>query len=811
MKKAIVTALTCLLATTFCYAQNLSQTVRGTIRDIDNNSPLIGASVVIVGSDPIVGTTTDIDGKFRLINVPTGRITLQLSYIGYEARTIPNIVVNSGKEVVLEFSLQESAISMKEAVVTAHREKGKVINEMALISARSISAEETNRYAGGFNDPSRIVSNFAGVGNSLDGGNDIIIRGNSPKYMQWRLEGIQITNPNHFADQSALSGSISTLNNNLLSTSDFYTGAFTAEYGDVLSGIYDVKMRAGNNEKFEAAIGVGLLGTDVTIEGPFKKGYGGSYLVNYRYSTASMISDLGLVDINGVPKFQDAAFKVVLPAKKAGTFSIFGLAGLSSFSFEDVQPQVWKTPGNSSMKTDIKEDYDKQAHLMNTGINHTINLGKQSFLKTTLSYSNEGINDDIYQFQTIKIYNPTGEFSHDSIAPKRKSLKGRLTKSTYRAAVTYHHKLNAKNKIQVGSKYALFHYQNNQLTLNNKTNEMDNKVNFNENIGTVRNFISWKYRLNKNITFVTGLHNMNVLLNSKSTLEPRVALNWKIDNACSFHVGYGHHSTMESVHNYFVQIEQPDGSLTSPNKDLDLLKAHHYVIGVEKRLNNNLTLKAEAYYQDLYNLPVENDPNSYFATINEDLDTRYADLVNKGTGKNYGLELTIEKSFDNKFYYLINGSVFDSKYTALDGKERNTKYNGQYMFNLLFGKEFYNLGKKRNRTLSLNAKVMFAGGKKIIPLLRDNQGNLAVDPENNQFWDYDKAYEKKIEDIYMVTLSASYKFNKPKATHEIFINLDNLTNTKGKLSEHYDEKEPNSVGYVTQFGLFPNLMYRVYF
>jgi outer membrane receptor protein involved in Fe transport len=208
---------------------------------------------------------------------------------------------------------------------------------------------------------------------------------------------------------------------------------------------------------------------------------------------------------------------------------------------------------------------------------------------------------------------------------------------------------------------------------------------------------------------------------------------------------------------------------------------------------------------------VENSDSSSYATINEGVNFKYVDLVNKGTGKNYGVELTLERFFNKNFYYTINASLYDSKYKALDGIERNTQYNGNYLVNVLFGKEFANRGKKKNQTLNLNAKVFFGGGQKYIPLLRDAQGNLAVDPATNNFWDYKKAYTKSFESIYKVSVSASYKWNKQKVTHELFVNLDNLTDAKAKLSEYYDESKPGKVAYVTQFGLFPNLMYRLYF
>jgi outer membrane receptor protein involved in Fe transport len=258
-------------------------------------------------------------------------------------------------------------------------------------------------------------------------------------------------------------------------------------------------------------------------------------------------------------------------------------------------------------------------------------------------------------------------------------------------------------------------------------------------------------------------------------------------------------------------VQQPDGSVTEPNRDLDLLKADHFVLGFERRLGKNLRLKMEAYYQRLYNLPVENTDTSYFSTIVEGLDFRYVELVNKGAGKNYGVEFTLEKFFNRNYYFLINASLYESKYTALDGVERNTPFNGNYLVNILCGKEFPGLGKKKNQTLGLNAKAFFGGGRKIIPLLRDAQGNLAVDPANNRYWDYGKAFETSLENPYQIIVSASYKWNNPQATHELFLTIDNVTNNKGRIMEFYDESEPGKIGHMTQFGVFPNLMYRVYF
>ena len=810
MKKILASIVFSLLFTTISFGQDLQQTVRGIILDTDSKLPLIGVAILIPGTNPLIGTATDENGNFRLENVPTGRINIQLSYLGYESQTIPNLVVDSGKELILKFYMQESVETMDEVVLKAKRKKGKAINDMSLISAQSISLEESKRFSGVFNDPARVVSNYAGVANTQDGSSDIIVRGNSPKYLQWRLEGMEITSPYHFNDQNAAGGGLSVLNNNLLATSDFYTGAFSAEYGDVLSGVLDVKLREGNNEKFESSFGFGLIGTDLTLEGPFKKDYEGSYLFNYRYSTVAVIDDLGLVDIGGVPKFQDLAFKVVLPTKKYGNFSIFGLGGYSELTLEGVKPSVWITPGDNVSKEKTTEDYKKRNFLYNIGLNHKIGLNDHSFINTSIYASGDGIEDDVFEAKVIERENEQGELINDTL-DYRQNFKSRLLRSTYRGAIQYNNKIDAKNKIQLGSKYALFRFNNKQSQLASDEGNRENLVDFDENIASVSNFINWKHRINKDLTVVAGLHNMNVLFNNKSTLEPRVAFRWKLNNKHTIHAGYGSHSTMESVHNYFAKVKGEDGSISEPNKDLGLLKAHHFVVGYEKRFTENLVAKVELYYQDLYNLPVENNDTSYYATINEGIEYQYVDLVNEGTGKNYGIEFTLERFFNDHYFFIVNGSLYESKYKSLDGIERNTRYNGNYLFNILVGKEYVNLGKKRNQTLNLNAKLFYGGGEKYIPLLRDENGALNVDPANNSFWDHSKAYEDKIEDIFQLNFSASYKFSRPAATHEIFLDLINITDNRGKIREFYDPSEANGISYTQQFGLFPNLMYRVYF
>lgn len=784
--------------------ETLRQTIRGQVVDEGSKLPLIGVTVMIDGSTPPIGAITDNEGYFRIEKVPVGRVNLKLSYIGYKEKVIPNIVVNSAKEVVLKLTLQEYATKMAEVTIVAQMDKGSPTNDMALGSARSISTEETNRYAGSFNDPTQIMSNFAGVAATQDGSNDIIVRGNSPKYIQWRLEGVEITNPNHFANQSGIgTGGISALNNNLLATSDFYTSSFPAEYGDVLSGVYDIKLRSGNNERFEGMIGVGILGTDLTLEGPLKKGYSGSYLINYRYSTISLVSNLELIDRSGLTNFQDGAFKIMLPTKKLGTYSIFGLGGYSGFDLENMSgSDALGSPGHSAQLSTLSKDHSTRSFLFNTGINHWFNLSEKSYLKTSVVYSTDGIKNNVFAR-----FNPPSQ----SQGASYNYYDGDIRKSTYRGTVTLHYKINNRHKLQAGFKYAYFSFDYFQQLRKDTVSANRVLTNFVEQISTLRNFISWKFKPFRKLTLIAGIHQMNEFYNQNRTLEPRFAMNWELKPTIDLTLSYGKHSTMESIHNYFAKVPNDQGTLTEPNRNLGLLKADHYTLTIEKRFQSDLKAKLGLYYQWLYDLPVANEDTSYFATINERIDYEPVYLINKGKGKNYGVELTIEKFFNDGYYFLINTSLFQSKYKTLENRWRNTQYNNEFMANILAGKEFLNLGKKDNQALTINLKVFVGGGRKIIPLRRDNQGNLDVDPANDQYFDYDKAYESSLDDLYQVDLSLNYKWNKLKTTHELFLNIYDITNVEGRITEYYDDSEPDKIGYITQIGLFPNLMYRIYF
>lgn len=365
----------------FSQAQ-ITQTIRGTVYDKETRSTLVGATIILLGdSGKMTGVSSDIDGNFRMPNVPIGRRNLRVRLLGYQEVSLNNVIVDAGKEVVLNVEMEESVSKMGEVTVTATK-KDEVNNEMSSVSVRSFSIEETNRYAGSRSDPARMASNFAGCQGSDDSRNDITIRGNSPMGLLWRVEGVDIPNPNHFAIPGTTGGAISILNNKVFGSSDFFTGAFPAEYGNANAGVFDIRLRNGNNEKHEFTGQFGFLGTELAAEGPLSKSKGSTYLATYRYSTLALFGALGIsVGTSAIPNYQDASFKLNFPTKKAGNFAFFGIGGTDNINIVLSDKPVDEV----ELYGDNNRDQYFSTSMGLLGFTHSKSIGDKTFIKTTLS------------------------------------------------------------------------------------------------------------------------------------------------------------------------------------------------------------------------------------------------------------------------------------------------------------------------------------------------------------------------------------------------------------------------------------------
>ncbi len=758
--------------------EDYKQTIRGSVVDADTKNPLIGANVFIVNPDLLLGAATDIDGMFKIEKVPVGRHAIRVSYLGYENKTVTNQLIGSGKQLVLNIEVTESIMKTQAIVVTPEEEnKAASVNEMAMVSARSFSVEETKRFAAGASDPARMITAYAGAaGNGGDDQNAIIIRGNSPRGLLWRLEGIEIPNPNHFASEGSSSGGISILSANTLTKSDFYTGAFPAEFGNALSGAFDIKLRSGNNDRREYIFQAGMLGTEVALEGPFKNGGASSYLINYRYSTLALFNKAGIniVSKDDETTYQDAAFKFNFPTHKAGVFSIYGIGGLSE---DDHQSSGGTYTENIKTKMGA------------TGLSHLIRINKKSFLQSSISYSGTKLNDD----------------AKDS--PNNYQFIENKEKSYLRFASKLRTKFNTQHILETGLVYShlAFHFKERVIDPEEDP-PFDNYEYFNEkgNSASLQGYGSWKYRITDDLTFINGLHFLYFKLNKKATIEPRSALKWQFKPNQSIGFGLGMHSRIESLEFYLAKYKDSDGKESQPNRELDFTKARHYVLSYDNLINRNWYFKAETYYQQLYNVPVQKDKNSIFSTLLLEDDFTVEPLINEGTGTNYGLELTVQRFFNKDFYLLFSGSLYEATYKTLDGKKRNTPFGSNYGFNLLSGKEF-TVGKRKQNIFSVNVRGTWGGNKRYIPIDLEASRNAG-----EEVFDITNAFEKRLGDYWKIDIQLSYRLNNKKLTQEFRFDLLNVTNHKNIASQNYNVNTEN-IEFDKQTGIIPAVSYRIEF
>ncbi|MEM6765238.1 MAG: TonB-dependent receptor, partial [Bacteroidota bacterium] len=699
MKRLLINTICLLAFITLSFQQHIiaqgTQTLRGTIIDKQSETPLVGATVIVISQTPPLGSTTQSDGTFTIKNIPIGRQIIQVKYLGYETVTVPNVLVNAGKEVILDIGLEESILEAKEVVITGKVNKDRAQNDLATVSSRTFSLEEVRRYAGGSNDVARLAGNFAGVSTANDSRNDIVIRGNSPTGVLWRLEGVPIPNPNHFSTLGTTGGPVSGINPNILKNSDFLTSAFPAEYGNATGGVFDLGFRNGNKETHEFTAQLNAFsGLELMAEGPIKKENKSNFVAAYRYSFLEIGDALGIpIGTNAVPNYQDLSFNVDLGNSKAGRFSIFGIGGLSDIDFladEIDENDLFANPN---------EDAFAESRFGVIGVRHNILLNQNAYLRTVVSASTS-----------------QNDFTQDNFLDNGEKLRSTessdvvntLTLSSY-----LNQKFNARTTLRAG---ILIESNAVDTDVRDRDNRPDldgdgipdwvQVRDLEETLTLYQAYAQMKYKINEKVTVNLGLHSQFLDFNESFALEPRIAINWDFLPQHTFSLAYGlHHQTQPYPVLLFREEVEP-GLFRNTNEDLDFTRANHFVFGYDYRPGGEWRVKAEAYYQMLDQVPIEAFPSS-FSVLNSGSDFVFPDrgsLINEGTGRNYGVELTLEKFFSRGYYGLLTASVYDSEYEGSDEIARNTAFNNQYVLNVLGGKE-WKVGQEKRNAFTLDFKV----------------------------------------------------------------------------------------------------------
>jgi len=762
-------------------AQTITQTVTGQVIDQQVQTTLPGATVVVEGTNPLIGTTTNANGRFTLPGIPVGRINLMVSYVGYESYRLSDVLVTSAQIPDVLIPMKELVTNLGEVVIKAKVTKERSINNMAMISARSISLDEAQRFAGSMEDFSRLASSFAGVTSGSIDNNEVIIRGNPAKGILWRLEGVEIPVPNHLAYAFNGGGIVSMFSPFMMANSDFISGAFPAEYGNVLSGVFDIDFRTGNAEKGKYGFLIGSYGMEAAAEGPFKKGGKATYLANIRVSTFSILKNIMPVE-TGLPDYSDLSLNMNFPTKKAGVFSLWSLNGYGKIAHSpSQQPVDWETSWDNIQ-------YEFTYGLSASGINNRLILGKKSSLFSSLSFS--GYSNS----------NVSGQLNSDML----NTLVSDVSEKNYtvRAKTELSHKFGPRHTNKTGMMFNEIWYNYNDLA--NSDPAIQDTLNFSMqekgNTSMFQAFSQSLVQLGENVTMNAGINFLYFGLNGNYAVDPRLGIKWQVTPKQSIGIAYGKHSRIEPLRIYLIEFPV-EGIEQLPNKNLEITKAHHFVLAYDWNISQNLHFKVEPYLQFLYDVPVT--PDSSFSMINYQNEMFFnASLTNSGTGTNYGIDFTFERFMNKGYYYMVTASVYESKYIGGDGVERNTRLNQNYVTNLLGGKE-WRLGE--NNFLSVNGKFTVVGGTRYTP--PDQEASKSA---NAVIYNTNQLYTEKWNTNFYLDISINYRINKAKVSHNFNIQAKNLTMQTELLGFAYNYSTQTAVPQELAI-ILPYLSYKIIF
>ncbi|TRX61428.1 TonB-dependent receptor [Fulvivirga sp. M361] len=779
-----------------------TQNVKGKIMDAQADYPLIGASILLLDSDPVVGAVTDIEGEFKLTDIPVGRQTFAIQYVGYKSITMPNVLVTAGKEVVLNIKLEESVEKLNEVVVTANADKDAPLNELAKVSARTFSLEEVTRFSGGRNDVARLATSFAGVSAPNDSRNDIVVRGNSPVGLLWRIEGIPVATTNHFATLGTTGGPVNALNTNLLRTSDFLTGAFPAEYGNANGAVFDVNFRNGNADKYEFTGQLSAFsGLEFMAEGPLSQAKGASFVASYRYGIASVAA----TGTGAIPYYQDFSFKLNLGETRWGRFELFGIGGLSSIDFlgdEIDEDDLFANPNEDAF-------VDNQLGLI--GLNHTLRLNKTTFLKTSL-----GASTNYNQYLQDNFIND----NDGNLIGKFRSVNAENRENRFTFSSTLNKKFNARWSLRAGVLTERYQTdfstedRDNRVTIPDENNDgvpdfFITQRDLQDGYFLTQAFAQTEYKITDDLNITAGLHAQHHEYTEDFVAEPRAAVSWQARPNQRLSLAYGLHAQAIPSPILFFEEEIATGQFVRTNERLDFMKSHHFVLAYDRNLGMDWRLKAETYYQSIFDVPVERIPSSY-SILNEGsgfIFDEKGSLINEGTGHNYGIELTLEKFFSQGYYMLMTTSLYESRYEGSDGIERNTAFNNNIVYNLLLGKE-WKFGVGGRNAWTFDSKFTTAGGATFTPVdLEATRANAGRELRMDEI-----AFSQRYDAYFRWDVKFGVRLNSKNknVSHQFFVDLQNVTNRENEFLRRYNEVT-DEVNQVDQIGFFPDILYRIQF
>jgi hypothetical protein len=789
-----------LIFTSVLMAQTPTQTVRGRVVGFENNETLVGASVSLSGTKLM--TLTDTFGIFKIENVPVGRYDLSVSFVGFKPYEMPDLWVQSGKEVVLDLKLSPSAQNLETFTTTSSR-----FGSQTALSINN--SQDYLKYPANFNDPARMITYLPGAATDNDQGNNISVRGNTPNAMQWYLEGAEIVNPNHLSNAgtpsdrtTANGGGVLILGANMMESANFYKGALSADKGGALTSIMDLNLRRGNDSKRQSSVSLGLIGTEAGTEGYFSPptpeggdksrnspfgGRGASYLVHYRYSTIGLLSKMGIPLGDEAITYQDLTYNFNLPTQKAGNFNLFGMHGFSDNIFKNKPKKEWVTEKDS-------QDISFKNFMNVVGLKHSVGLSKKAIWNTVVAYSWLKNSRNAVGFDTSKTLVATENFENEQ------------AKLFVKTKVDWQWKLGTWHIGTAIKNEDISYIQNQKKGGFSRANKISGQEYW------LQPFVEWESHISESLQYHLGLrasvlsHRKQFTNRAKPTkyIEPSLGLqyNGRDNSVISLNFSVQSQTLSPTVN----RVYQTTYSRVAYDTAFILSRSGNANLNFRFNVTNKISADFSAYYQVLSGPSIV---GTGYVTAFDELETRFF-LTQRGynaKGRNIGFEVDINRSISKGYHWRLNMSIYDSKIGSSSLSSiflRNSPYNGHYIINALAGKE-WTVGKNQNKFWGINAHILLRGGFRETPI-----DETASKKANQMVYDYTKPFSLQLKDYFRTDLSVYFKRNRLKWSSTLQLDIQNLTNQRNE-GWHYFDRFTKKVETKYQLGVIPNLSYKVDF
>lgn len=764
-----------------------AQSIRGRVRDADSGQPLAGALVELErDSATAFTTTTDSLGTFGLDGLRAGLYRCRVSAAAHETRLLPELDLAAGKERVLDFALRTMPTALPEVAIVSEAPGNRISSPLSEIP---LSREQTLRFPATFFDPARLAQAYPGVANNDDQANGLSIRGNSPAAMRWRLEGVDIVNPNHlpnagtFGDRPVPSaGGVLLFSAQLLDNSALLTGAFPAGYGDALGGIMDIGLRRGNNRNYEFTAQAGLLGLDVAAEGPIWGRGKNSFLVNYRYSTVGLLSDMGISFGDERIHFQDLSFKFSFSCKKGAQWSLFGLAGQSENIFDH------KTDSTAIKAYKDFFDINFDSRTLLGGLSGWLPLGR----KTSLDLSFVGSGQ-----RNARSSSGAGLTENDESEERRAGLRATLS-----------HRLNTQNRLLLGFSLQAIGYRA------TATRNADSIYQGDVVLLQAQPFALWEWSSRSGHTLLrAGLHGNileaqaadSVSLDKTASLEPRLSLGQRFGEHQRLVLAYSLLSQASPLWTYAGYLPgETDFARKYPNAALGLARAHHLGLRYSWQPGERWVFRSELFYQWLYRVPVLPSRHTW-SLINEEEALTLEQLQATGTGENKGLELSAERYLRDGWFLLGALTLLDSRYRGSDEVWREARWDLGHILNLTAGREWVRERRgERVRAFGFNGRLVWHGGQRAMPV--DVAASTAA---QTTVFDDSRGFTIRLPDFFRLDGRVYWRRSVGNRRNSTFaMEFQNLTLQQNAAYQYFDPFTER-VEKKYQLGLVPNLSWRL--